>query len=106
MLQRIGLAQAILHDPEVVFLDEPMSGLDPIGRKMIKDLMLDLKKAGKTLFFNSHILSDVETICDRFAIIGDGKILAAQSVDELTIPLEDFFMQVMERQGVLSAYTP
>lgn len=69
MLQRIGLAQAILHDPEVIFLDEPMSGLDPIGRKMVKDLMLDLKKQGKTLFFNTHILSDVEAICDRFGII-------------------------------------
>ena len=69
MLQCIGLAQAILHDPEMVFLDEPMSGLDPIGRKMVKDLMLELKHAGKTLFFNTHILSDVETICDSFGII-------------------------------------
>jgi ABC-2 type transport system ATP-binding protein len=69
MLQRIGLAQAILHDPEVVFLDEPMSGLDPIGRKMVKDLMIELKKSKKTIFFNTHILSDVETICDSFAII-------------------------------------
>lgn len=69
MLQRIGLAQAILHDPELIFLDEPMSGLDPVGRKMIKDLMMELKKEGKTLFFNTHILSDVEAICDRFGII-------------------------------------
>jgi ABC-2 type transport system ATP-binding protein len=69
MLQRIGLAQAILHDPELIFLDEPMSGLDPIGRKMVKDLMLELKSQGKTLFFNTHILSDVEAICDSFAII-------------------------------------
>lgn len=69
MLQRIGLAQAILHDPEIIFLDEPMSGLDPIGRKMVKDLMLELKKEGKTIFFNTHILSDVEVICDRFGII-------------------------------------
>lgn len=71
MLQRIGLAQAILHDPELIFLDEPMSGLDPIGRKMVKDLMQRLKKKGKTLFFNTHILSDVEAICDRFAIIAE-----------------------------------
>lgn len=69
MLQRIGLAQAILHDPELIFLDEPMSGLDPMGRKMIKDIMIDLKKAGKTIFFNTHILSDVEAICDSFGII-------------------------------------
>jgi ABC-2 type transport system ATP-binding protein len=69
MLQRIGLAQAILHDPDVIFLDEPMSGLDPVGRKMVKDLLLELKYAGKTIFFNTHILSDVESICDSFAII-------------------------------------
>ncbi len=69
MLQRIGLAQAILHDPEIIFLDEPMSGLDPIGRKLVKDLMLELKATGKTIFFNTHILSDVETICDSFGII-------------------------------------
>ena len=69
MLQRIGLAQSILHDPEIVFLDEPMSGLDPIGRKMVKDLLIELKKAGKTIFFNTHILSDVEAICDTFGII-------------------------------------
>lgn len=93
MLQRIGLAQAILHDPDIVFLDEPMSGLDPIGRKMIKDLMLELKSQGKTLFFNTHILSDVEAICDRFAIIDRGCIVADMRVDALDIPLEDFFME-------------
>ena len=69
MLQRIGLAQAIINNPSVVFLDEPMSGLDPIGRKMVKDLILFLKAEGTTVFFNTHILSDVESICDRFAII-------------------------------------
>lgn len=69
MLQRIGLAQAILHDPDIIFLDEPMSGLDPVGRKMVKDLLLELKATGKTIFFNTHILSDVESICDSFAII-------------------------------------
>jgi len=69
MLQRIGLAQAIINDPKIVFLDEPMSGLDPIGRRMVKDLILDLKRRGTTVFFNTHILSDVESICDRYAII-------------------------------------
>ncbi|HRI36343.1 MAG TPA: ABC transporter ATP-binding protein [bacterium] len=69
MLQRIGLAQAIIHQPRIVFLDEPMSGLDPIGRKMVKDIILDLKREGVTVFFNTHILSDVESLCDRFAII-------------------------------------
>ena len=75
MLQRIGIAQAILHDPELIFLDEPMSGLDPIGRKMIKDLLLELKKSGKAIFLNSHILPDVEAVCDKYAIIAGGKIL-------------------------------
>lgn len=100
MLQRIGLAQAILHDPEVVFLDEPMSGLDPVGRKMVKDLMLELKSQGKTLFFNTHILSDVEAICDRFAIISRGVIVANMRVSELDKPIEDFFMErIMSHQG-------
>ncbi len=99
MLQRIGLAQAILHDPDIVFLDEPMSGLDPVGRKMVKDLMLKLKKKGKTLFFNTHILSDVEVICDRFAIIAQGKIVADMKVRNLEMPIEDFFMErIMKEQ--------
>ncbi len=74
MLQRIGIAQALVHDPAVVFLDEPMSGLDPIGRKEIRDLILRLRSEGKTVFMNTHILSDVETICDRVAIIVKGQI--------------------------------
>ncbi len=93
MLQRIGLAQAILHDPEVIFLDEPMSGLDPIGRKMVKDLMLDLKKQGKTLFFNTHILSDVEAICDRFGIISKWELIADMKVSELSVWIEEYFME-------------
>jgi ABC-2 type transport system ATP-binding protein len=74
MLQRIGVAQALIHDPQVVFLDEPMSGLDPIGRKEIRDVILDLRAAGKTVFMNTHILPDVEMICDRVAIIVKGVI--------------------------------
>jgi ABC-2 type transport system ATP-binding protein len=74
MLQRIGIAQALVHDPEVVFLDEPMSGLDPIGRKEIRDLVLRLHAEGKTIFMNTHILSDVEMLCDRVAIIVKGRI--------------------------------
>jgi ABC-2 type transport system ATP-binding protein len=100
MLQRIGLAQAILHDPEVIFLDEPMSGLDPVGRKMVKDLMLELKSQGKTLFFNTHILSDVEAICDRFAIIAKGCIVADMLVKDLKVDIEDFFMEcIIEAHG-------
>lgn len=93
MLQRIGLAQAIINQPKIVFLDEPMSGLDPVGRKMVKDLILDLKSQGTTVFFNTHILSDVESICDHFAIIHFGKIIANMKVDQLKGSLEDFFME-------------
>jgi len=74
MLQRIGIAQALVHDPQVVFLDEPMSGLDPIGRKEVRDLILRLRSEGKTVFMNTHILSDVEMLCDRVAIIVRGRI--------------------------------
>ncbi len=74
MLQRIGIAQALIHDPQVVFLDEPMSGLDPIGRKEIRDLILRLQRDGKTVFMNTHILSDVEMLCHRVAIIVKGRI--------------------------------
>ena len=74
MLQRLGIAQALVHDPKVVFLDEPMSGLDPIGRKDIRDLILRLREDGKTVFMNTHILHDVEMLCDRVAIIVAGKI--------------------------------
>ncbi|MES4784651.1 MAG: ABC transporter, partial [Nitrospiraceae bacterium] len=83
MLQRVGLAQAIIHDPELVILDEPMSGLDPIGRKQIRDLILALRDQGKTVFFSTHIIPDVEMICDRVAIVMKGKLLAAGRVDEL-----------------------
>ena len=74
MLQRAGLAQALMNDPELVILDEPMSGLDPIGRKQVRDLIISLQEAGKTVFFSTHILSDVEAICDRVAIIVAGKV--------------------------------
>jgi ABC-2 type transport system ATP-binding protein len=82
MLQRIGIAQALVHDPQVVFLDEPMSGLDPIGRKEIRDLIVQLHAAGKTIFMNTHILSDVEMLCDRVAIIVKGRIRYEGRTDE------------------------
>lgn len=83
MLQRIGLAQALINDPEVVFLDEPMSGLDPMGRYQIREIILSLKSQGKTIFFNSHILSDVEKICDRIAILAEGELICTGSLDQL-----------------------
>ncbi|OQW37638.1 MAG: ABC transporter [Nitrospira sp. SG-bin1] len=83
MLQRVGIAQALINDPELVVLDEPMSGLDPIGRKEIRDLILRLKESGKTIFFSSHILHDAELLCDRVAIILKGKLVACGRVSEL-----------------------
>ena len=83
MMQRIGLAQALLHDPELLILDEPMSGLDPIGRKQVRDVILAQRKAGKTLIFTSHILSDVEMLCDRVTIVNQGTVMAAGAMDEL-----------------------
>jgi len=84
MLQRIGIAQALVNDPEIVFMDEPMSGLDPIGRREVRDLLLALRAQGKTVFFSSHILSDVEALCDRAAILSRGKLLRCGTVHELT----------------------
>src|SRR5216684_1856094 len=84
MLQRAGIAQAILHDPKLVFFDEPMSGLDPMGRREVRDLMEQLKHEGKTVFFSTHILSDAEALCDRVAIIHLGELRGVGAVAELT----------------------
>jgi ABC-2 type transport system ATP-binding protein len=83
MLQRVGMAQALINDPELVFLDEPMSGLDPVGRFQMRETILSLRKAGKTIFFNSHILSEVEQICDRVAILVQGELICSGSLNQL-----------------------
>ncbi len=83
MLQRLGLAQALVNDPELVLLDEPMSGLDPIGRRLVRDLILDLRRQGKTVFFSTHILSDAETLCDRVAVLREGALLKAGLLSEI-----------------------
>jgi ABC-2 type transport system ATP-binding protein len=83
MLQRVGMAQALINDPDLVFLDEPMSGLDPLGRYQMREIILALKSQGKTIFFNSHVLSDVERICDRVAILAKGELIAIGSMAEL-----------------------
>ena len=83
MLQRVGLAQALVNDPEVVFLDEPMSGLDPIGRRQVRDLIAALKQEGKTVFMCSHILSDIEILCDRVAILKRGRLSHLGYLNEL-----------------------
>jgi ABC-2 type transport system ATP-binding protein len=84
MLQRVGLAQAILHDPKLVFLDEPMSGLDPMGRREVRELIQQLRHEGKTVFFSTHILSDAEALCDRVGVIHQGELRGVGSVAELT----------------------
>jgi len=95
MLQRVGLAQAILHDPKVVILDEPMSGLDPVGRREVRDIILELKHDGKTVMFSTHILSDAEMLCDRVGVIVGGKLRGtgapAQLVDMKTRGMEVLF---------------
>ena len=83
MLQRVGLAQALINDPQLIILDEPTSGLDPVGRKQVRDLILDLKARGKTVFFSTHIVPDVELICDRVGIIDGGRLARVGSVDDL-----------------------
>jgi ABC-2 type transport system ATP-binding protein len=83
MLQRVGLAQVLVNDPEIVFLDEPMSGLDPIGRREVRDLIASLRTQGKTVFMCSHILSDIEVLCDSVAIMKQGRLAHVGSLDEL-----------------------
>lgn len=83
MLQRVGLAQALVNDPEIVFLDEPMSGLDPIGRREVRDLIAELRTEGKTVFMCSHILSDIEVLCDRVAILKKGRLANVGYLNEL-----------------------
>ncbi len=83
MLQRVGLAQAILHDPDLVVLDEPMSGLDPVGRRQVRELILSLRDEGKTVIFSSHVLPDAEALCDRVAILVDGRIQRTGRVSDL-----------------------
>ena len=89
MLQRVGLAQSLINDPEIVFLDEPMSGLDPVGRREVRDLIASLRDDGKTVFMCSHILSDIEVLCDRVAILKRGKLSQVGHLDELRQRTED-----------------
>lgn len=98
MRQRLGFAQSLVNDPEYLFLDEPLDGLDPIGRREMKEVMLDLKSEGRKIFLNTHILYDVEEICDQVGIIHEGKLLYGGSVKEFCAgkPLEERFMEVVE----------
>jgi len=109
MLQRVGMAQALINDPDVVFLDEPMSGLDPLGRYQMRELIAHLKTQGKTVFFNSHVLSDVEQICDRVGILVQGELVRCDTVSALLRDSPDcstleavFLKQMQQLQGQLA----
>jgi len=103
MLQRLGIAQALINDPELIVLDEPMSGLDPIGRKEIRDLIVELKHEGKTVLFSTHILSDVELICDRVAIVVGGRMRDVGPLKKLLSPRLIDTELVVEKEGALAA---
>jgi len=94
MLQRVGIAQAILHDPKVIFMDEPMSGLDPVGRREVRDIMLDLKKQGRTVFFSTHILSDAEMLCDRVGVLSGGKLQGVGAPGDI-VSIEVHSMEIL-----------
>src|SRR5271163_5031429 len=98
MLQRVGIAQAIVHDPQVVFLDEPMSGLDPVGRREVRNIILELKRQGRTVFFSTHILSDAEMLCDRVAVLVGGKLQGVGAPNEI-VSLEVYGMEILFEVG-------
>ena len=115
MLQRVGLAQALVNEPEVVFLDEPMSGLDPIGRRMVRELILGLRDRGATVFFSSHILSDAEAVCSRVAVLAGGRLVASGRLTDLLafgikgweVVVEGADQAVLERvRGLADKVTP
>jgi ABC-2 type transport system ATP-binding protein len=105
MLQRVGLAQAILHDPKLVFLDEPMSGLDPMGRREVREMIQQLKHEGKTVFFSTHILSDAEALCDRVGVIHQGELRGVGAVAELTSQTQGRVEIIFLAQKVPAALT-
>ena len=94
MLQRVGIAQALINDPEVVFLDEPMSGLDPLGRRDVRTLILSLRDAGRTVLFSSHILSDAEAVCSRVAIVNKGRLVASGRIANLGLKVKGWELVV------------
>ena len=96
MLQRVGIAQALINDPDVLFLDEPMSGLDPIGRREVRDLILALRDEGKTLFFSSHILTDAAALCSRVAVLAEGKLVACGSIADLELKVRGWELVVAD----------
>lgn len=103
MVQRVGIAQTLFHDPELYVLDEPMSGLDPQGRALVKKIILDLKQQGKTVFFSTHITADVEVVCDRVGVIVAGKLMAVDNVNRILAGGVDGYDIQVEHQGKIEA---
>lgn len=101
MLQRLGLAQALINDPDLVILDEPAGGLDPIGRREMRDILLDLRARGKTVFLSSHILAEVETVCDRVAILHRGELVAVGRIGDLLVQSREMELTVHGANGAL-----
>ena len=102
MTQRIGLAMAMMHNPDILILDEPMSGLDPLGRRLVADIIQENKQSGKTIFFSSHILSDIERLCDRIGILHQGHLLFSGALNEFTFDegdLEEAFVNLIQREN-------
>ena len=100
MLQRVGIAQALVNDPELIVLDEPMSGLDPIGRRDVRMILKQLKDQGKTIFFNSHLLPDVNEVCDRVGVIHRGRLVGEGTIAEISgqgsyRDLEEYFLSTV-----------
>ena len=108
MLQRLGLAQAIINDPEILFLDEPLDGLDPLGRAEVKKIILELKKQGRTIFINTHILGDVSEVCDMVGVLDQGELLAVDSPKNLSHghrDLEEAFVSMIRNARTTSEHT-
>lgn len=99
MMQRIGLAQALVHDPDLVLLDEPTDGVDPMGRKEIRDVLFQMKRRGKTIFINSHLLSELEMVCDRVAILVGGQVATSGTLDELALARQYYAIELGETPG-------
>ena len=104
MVQRVGLAQVLIHDPDVYILDEPMSGLDPIGRALVKDILLDLKAQGKCVFFSTHIIADVESVCDRVGIILKGELQCVERVETIMTEGIIGFHLIVREKGTDSTF--
>jgi ABC-2 type transport system ATP-binding protein len=102
MVQRLGLAQAMLHDPDLYILDEPMSGLDPLGRALVKEIIKDLRHRGKTVFFSTHITADIEVVCDRVGFIVKGRLTSVDSVEDiLQRGIVGYVIQVKDANGTI-----